>query len=71
MLTPALKNRIRRSSLHSKVTTADKLIPEFKDGMYIGWSGFTGVGYPVRYEIERDRSSKLPIYNLEYNAAGS
>jgi acetyl-CoA hydrolase len=28
------------------LTTADQLIPFFKDGMYMGWSGFTGVGYP-------------------------
>jgi len=39
-------NRVRRKSLHSKVTNAENLIPLFKDGMYLGWSGFTGVGYP-------------------------
>jgi acetyl-CoA hydrolase len=42
-----LTQRIRRPSLLSKVIKDPKeLIPMFQDGMYLGWSGFTGVGYP-------------------------
>ncbi|CAN6644271.1 acetyl-CoA hydrolase [Trichomonascus vanleenenianus] len=41
-----LKSRIRAPSFLSKVKTAEELIPLFKHGQYIGWSGFTGVGGP-------------------------
>ncbi|RIA97589.1 acetyl-CoA hydrolase [Glomus cerebriforme] len=48
LLTEGLKARIRRPSLFSKLTTVDDLIATgfFKNGMRMGWSGFTGVGYP-------------------------
>ncbi|TGZ76150.1 putative acetyl-CoA hydrolase [Ascodesmis nigricans] len=42
----ALKARVRRPQLLDKLTTADKLLHHFPNGAYIGWSGFTGVGYP-------------------------
>ncbi|RHZ75871.1 hypothetical protein Glove_209g137 [Diversispora epigaea] len=47
-LAETLTQRIRRPSLFSKLTTVDHLIDSgfFKNGMKIGWSGFTGVGYP-------------------------
>ncbi|CCE62442.1 hypothetical protein TPHA_0C02890 [Tetrapisispora phaffii CBS 4417] len=41
-----LKQRVRYLPYLDKVKTADELIPLFKNGMYIGWSGFTGVGAP-------------------------
>ena len=41
-----LESRIQRKSLLSKVTTPEELIPMFKSGMNLGWSGFTPVGYP-------------------------
>eukprot|EP00761_Pharyngomonas_kirbyi_P012283 gb/GECH01012310.1/.p1 GENE.gb/GECH01012310.1/~~gb/GECH01012310.1/.p1 ORF type:complete len:523 (+),score=160.43 gb/GECH01012310.1/:1-1569(+) len=41
-----LSGRVRNPSLLKKVTTPDNLINRFEDGMYLGWSGFTGVGYP-------------------------
>ena len=41
-----LESRIRRKSLMSKVVQPEELIPLFKDGMNLGWSGFTPVGYP-------------------------
>lgn len=41
-----LKSRIRCKALHSKIKTAEEVIPLFKDGMNLGWSGFTPVGYP-------------------------
>src|SRR5690348_14120509 len=45
-LSKLLQDRVRRKSLLSKVVEPDSLIPFFKNGMYMGWSGFTGVGYP-------------------------
>ncbi|KAJ2928055.1 hypothetical protein H1R20_g9048, partial [Candolleomyces eurysporus] len=38
----ALLERVRRPAFLNKLTTAEDLAPQFK----IGWSGFTGVGYP-------------------------
>jgi acetyl-CoA hydrolase len=40
-----LFKRIRRTSLHSKVTKAENTIPLFKNGMYLGFSGFAE-GHP-------------------------
>ena len=40
-----LLKRIRRTSLHSKITKAEDTIPLFKDGMYLGFSGFAE-GHP-------------------------
>jgi len=41
-----LQQRIRRTSLHSRIMKAEDTIPFFKNGMDLGWSGFTPVGYP-------------------------
>ncbi|KAI2786007.1 Acetyl-CoA hydrolase [Penicillium oxalicum] len=41
-----LKSRIRRPSYLNKLAKAEDLIDLFPNGSYIGWSGFTGVGYP-------------------------
>ncbi|CRG91667.1 acetyl-CoA hydrolase [Talaromyces islandicus] len=41
-----LKSRIRRPSYLSKLAKPEDLIELFPHGSYIGWSGFTGVGYP-------------------------
>jgi acetyl-CoA hydrolase len=41
-----LHKRIRRSSLHDKIMAPEETIPFFKNGMDLGWSGFTPVGYP-------------------------
>ncbi len=42
----ALESRIRRKSLMSKVMNPEQTVQFFKDGMNLGWSGFTPVGYP-------------------------
>lgn len=44
----ALKSRVRRTSLYNKIANPDDLIKLFPNGSYIGWSGFTGVGYPKK-----------------------
>ncbi|OJD10954.1 acetyl-CoA hydrolase, partial [Blastomyces percursus] len=43
-----LKSRVRRPSMLSKLAKAEDLINFFPNGSYIGWSGFTGVGYPKK-----------------------
>ncbi|KAF8060678.1 hypothetical protein FPV67DRAFT_1609443 [Lyophyllum atratum] len=42
----ALRERVRRPALLKKVADPADLAPLFKNDDYIGWSGFTGVGYP-------------------------
>jgi len=42
----ALKARVRRPSYLKKVTSAEDCLQYFPNGAYVGWSGFTGVGYP-------------------------
>jgi acetyl-CoA hydrolase len=41
-----LQSRIRCKTLHGKIKAVEDVIPFFKDGMNLGWSGFTPVGYP-------------------------
>lgn len=41
-----LKSRCRRPSYLNKLAKAEDLIDLFPHNSYIGWSGFTGVGYP-------------------------
>ncbi|KAI9811899.1 MAG: acetyl-CoA hydrolase [Pycnora praestabilis] len=43
-----LKARVRRPSYLQKLVKADDLIDLFPHGAYVGWSGFTGVGYPKK-----------------------
>ncbi|PFH46279.1 hypothetical protein AMATHDRAFT_70228 [Amanita thiersii Skay4041] len=42
----ALKERVRRPAYLSRLTLPEELAPLFQNDDYIGWSGFTGVGYP-------------------------
>ncbi|CAJ2510898.1 Uu.00g065230.m01.CDS01 [Anthostomella pinea] len=44
----ALKSRIRRPSMLKKLCNPSDLLHHFPNGAYIGWSGFTGVGYPKK-----------------------
>lgn len=46
-----LKDRIRRPSYLNKLAKAEDLIHHFPNNAYIGWSGFTGVGYPKQIPI--------------------
>ncbi|KAL1884012.1 acetyl-CoA hydrolase [Diaporthe australafricana] len=52
----ALKARIRRPSMLNKLCNPEQLLPHFPNGSYIGWSGFTGVGYP----------KKMPTYLADH-----
>ncbi|RYP22871.1 hypothetical protein DL765_001467 [Monosporascus sp. GIB2] len=42
----ALKARVQRPSLLKKLCRPEDLLHHFPNGVYVGWSGFTGVGYP-------------------------
>jgi acetyl-CoA hydrolase len=50
MSTPSalLRSRVRRPSYLSKLAQPSDLLPLFPHNAYIGWSGFTGVGYPKK-----------------------
>jgi acetyl-CoA hydrolase len=41
-----LRSRVKRPSYLSKLAKPEDLVSHFPNGSYIGWSGFTGVGYP-------------------------
>lgn len=41
-----LKDRIKYKAVLDKLRKPEELVPLFKNDMYIGWSGFTGVGGP-------------------------
>ncbi|GAW04537.1 acyl- carboxylate -transferase [Lentinula edodes] len=66
-LTPsaALLERVKRPGYLQKLAKPEDLVPMFKHDDYIGWSGFTGVGYPktIPTAIADDIESK----NLQAN----
>ncbi|HJV66659.1 MAG TPA: acetyl-CoA hydrolase/transferase C-terminal domain-containing protein [Geomonas sp.] len=41
-----LQSRIRRKALHGRIMKPEDTVQFFRDGMDLGWSGFTPVGYP-------------------------
>ena len=46
-----LEERVRCPFLMNKVKTVEEVLPMFKDGMNLGWSGFTPAGYPKAVPI--------------------
>ncbi|MEA3464775.1 MAG: acetyl-CoA hydrolase/transferase C-terminal domain-containing protein [Thermodesulfobacteriota bacterium] len=46
MADDTMESRVRCKELHKLFTTPEKCIEYFKDGMNVGMSGFTPVGYP-------------------------
>ncbi|KAH6848102.1 hypothetical protein B0I37DRAFT_157168 [Chaetomium sp. MPI-CAGE-AT-0009] len=44
----ALRSRIKRPSMLKKLCQPEDMLQHFPNGAYIGWSGFTGVGYPKK-----------------------
>jgi hypothetical protein len=58
----ALKARIRRPSMLKKLCRPEDMLPHFPNGAYIGWSGFTGVGYPKSVLVYQ--SCHSPIHLL-------
>ena len=47
----ALEDRVRCPFLMNKVMPVEDTIDMFKDGMNLGWSGFTPAGYPKAVPI--------------------
>jgi acetyl-CoA hydrolase len=52
----ALRARVHRPAYLKKLARVEDLMQHFPNGSYIGWSGFTGVGYP----------KKTPTYMADY-----
>lgn len=71
----ALKARVPRQSYLKKLAKAEDLIDYFPHGSYIGWSGFTGVGYPKKIptalaeHVERNNLQGKLKYNLFVGAS--
>ncbi|KAF2094357.1 putative acetyl-CoA hydrolase Ach1 [Rhizodiscina lignyota] len=70
-----LRSRVKRPSYLSKLARAEDLIDLFPHGSYIGWSGFTGVGYPKKVptaladHVERNNLQGKLKYNLFVGAS--
>lgn len=45
-MSSVLASRIRNKAFLEKVRSVKEIIPHFKNDMFLGWSGFTGVGGP-------------------------
>lgn len=70
-----LKERVRYAPYLKKVCAPEELIPLFKDGQNLGWSGFTGVGAPkaipealIKHVEENNLQGKLR-FNLFVGAS--
>ncbi|KAK4972949.1 acetyl-CoA hydrolase [Elasticomyces elasticus] len=70
-----LKSRVRRPSYLKKLAKAEDLVDLFPNGTYIGWSGFTGVGYPKKVptmlaeHVEKNNLQGKLKYNLFVGAS--
>ncbi|KAJ5183773.1 hypothetical protein N7492_001389 [Penicillium capsulatum] len=70
-----LRSRVRRPSYLNKLAKAEDLIDLFPHGSYIGWSGFTGVGYPKKIptaladHVEKNKLEGQLKYNLFVGAS--
>ncbi|ROW00713.1 hypothetical protein VSDG_03342 [Cytospora chrysosperma] len=71
----ALKARIRRPTMLNKLCHPEDLLKHFPNGAYIGWSGFTGVGYPKKMptfladHVEKNNLQGQLKYNLLVGAS--
>lgn len=65
----ALKSRVKRASMLPKVCQPQDVLHHFPNGAYIGWSGFTGVGYPKYVRPLNPHSPRQS--RLHANCAGS
>ncbi|GAD94241.1 acetyl-coA hydrolase Ach1, putative [Paecilomyces variotii No. 5] len=70
-----LKSRVQRASYLNKLAKAEDLVSLFPNGTYIGWSGFTGVGYPKKVptaladHVEKNNLQGQLKYNLFVGAS--
>ncbi|KAF5344316.1 hypothetical protein D9756_011310 [Leucocoprinus leucothites] len=69
----ALRERVRRPAFLERLARAEDLAPLFKNDDYIGWSGFTGVGYPksvptaIADDIESNNLQASPDTKKKFN----
>lgn len=69
----ALLDRVKKPQWLNKLTTAQELAPLFKNDDYIGWSGFTGVGYPkatptaIADHVEKNNLQADPATKMKFN----
>ncbi|KAJ3992448.1 acyl-CoA carboxylate CoA-transferase [Lentinula boryana] len=74
-LTPsaALLERVKRPAYLQRLARPEDLVPMFKHDDYIGWSGFTGVGYPktmptaIADDIESNNLQADPSTKKKFN----
>ena len=70
-----LKSRVRAPSFLKKLAKPEDLLHHFPNGAYIGWSGFTGVGYPKKLpaalaeHVEKNGLQGKLKYNLFVGAS--
>ena len=70
-----LRSRVRRPSYLAKLAQPEDLIDLFPHNSYIGWSGFTGVGYPKKVptalaeHVEKNNLQGKLKYNLFVGAS--
>ncbi|KAF9456296.1 hypothetical protein BDZ94DRAFT_1276026 [Collybia nuda] len=72
-ISAALRERVRRPALLRKIAHPSDLAPLFKNDDYIGWSGFTGVGYPknvptaIADHVESNNLQADPVTKKKFN----
>ncbi|EGG17689.1 acetyl-coA hydrolase [Cavenderia fasciculata] len=75
LLNTVIKDRIKRPSLLNKICDPQSLINHFQNGMYLGWSGFAGTGYPkmmpiaLADHVEKNQLQGKMKYNLFVGAS--
>ncbi|KAF9043348.1 hypothetical protein BJ165DRAFT_1484400 [Panaeolus papilionaceus] len=68
-----LRERVARPAYLNKMASPEELAPLFKHDDYIGWSGFTGVGYPktvptaIANYIEKNNLQDDPATKKKFN----
>ncbi|KAK3949492.1 hypothetical protein QBC32DRAFT_35725 [Pseudoneurospora amorphoporcata] len=71
----ALRSRVKRPSMLKKLCSPEDMLQHFPNGTYIGWSGFTGVGYPKKVptmladHVEKNGLQGKLKYNLFVGAS--
>ena len=72
-MSSVLSSRIRNKALLDKIRTVEDILPHFKNDMYLGWSGFTGVGGPKAVPtaladlVEKNKLSTNGKSDLRFN----
>ncbi|KAJ3973436.1 acyl-CoA carboxylate CoA-transferase [Lentinula raphanica] len=70
---PALLERVKRPAYLERLARPEDLVSLFKNDDYIGWSGFTGVGYPktlptaIADDIESNNLQADPSTKKKFN----